>query len=198
MTFTRPAKGAGQLTVKLAGHKVKLFTITGRARVKRVATTETISGLTAKLTNAGAARLDRVLHRHAFSTGQSLSSFTVTVSSSPINGAAPGAPGTSAGAGAGAGVTGASSTGAGLDFLPAFRSVLDQTGLGLAPLVPGSNLLPAPLGTTTIPGLDGTSVTLPLNGSLATAGFANATLTGTIPLSGGLQRKPPCRTARSI
>ena len=47
VTFTRPAKGAGQLTVKVAGHKVKLFTITGRAHVKRSSTSETITGLTA-------------------------------------------------------------------------------------------------------------------------------------------------------
>lgn len=184
VTFTRPAKGAGQLTVKLAGHKVKLFTVTGRARVKRAATSETISGLTAKLTKAGAARLDRALHRHAFRTGQSLGSLTVTVSTSPVTGAAAGTPGTSGGAGA---VSGTSTTGAGVEFVPAFRSLLDQAGLGVTPLVPGSNGLPAPLGTTTIPGADGSSVTLPLNGSSATAGFANGTLTGTIPLSGGLQ-----------
>ena len=53
VTFTRPAKGSGNLTAKLAGHQVKLFTITGKAKVKRTATSETISGLTAKLTKAG-------------------------------------------------------------------------------------------------------------------------------------------------
>jgi hypothetical protein len=185
VTFTRPAKGAGQLTVKLAGHKVKLFTVTGRAHVKRTATSETISGLTAKLTKPGAARLDRALRRRAFSTGESLGSFTVTVSTSPINGAAPGTSGTS-GAGA-APVTGASSTGAGVQFMPAFRSLLASAGLTAVPLVPGSNGLPAPLGTTTIPGVDGSSLTLPLNGSTAGGSFANGTLTGTIPLSGGLQ-----------
>jgi hypothetical protein len=47
--------------------------------------------------------------------------------------------------------------------------------------------LPAPLGTTTIPGADGSSVTLPLNGSTAGGSFDQGTLTGTIPLSGGLQ-----------
>jgi hypothetical protein len=188
VTFTRPAKGAGQLTVKLAGHKVKLFTVTGRARVKRSATTETISGLTAKLTRPGASRLDHALRRRAFSTGQSLGSFTVTVSTSPITSAPPGAPGTSGAAGpSGAPVTGASSTGAGVQFLPAFRSLLDSAGLSAIPLVPGSNGLPAPLGSATIPGADGSSLTLPLNGSTAGGSFANGTLTGTIPLSGGLQ-----------
>lgn len=57
-------------------------------------------------------------------------------------------------------ITGASSTGAGVAFVPAFRSLLDSAGLGAVPLLPGSNGLPAPLGTTTIPGLDGTGVTL--------------------------------------
>ncbi|HET6864652.1 MAG TPA: hypothetical protein VFH80_01975 [Solirubrobacteraceae bacterium] len=181
VTFTRRAKGAGQLTVKLARHKVKLFTVTGRARVKRSSTSETISGLTAKLTKAGATRLNRALHSHVFHKGESFGSFTVKVSNSPVTGA-PGA-----GAGAGAPITGASSTGAGVAFAPAFRSLLDSAGLGAVPLLPGSNGLPAPLGTTAIPGLDGTGVTLPLNGSTAGASFANGVLTGTIPLSGGLQ-----------
>lgn len=186
VTFTRPAKGAGKLTVKLARHKVKLFTITGRAHVKRSSTSETIRGLTARLTKAGASRLNRALHSHAFRKGQSFGSFTVKVSNSPVTGTA-GAPGASAGAGAAAPVTGASSTGAGVAFVPAFRSLLDSAGLGAVPLLPGSNGLPAPLGTTTIPGLDGTSVTLPLNGSTGGASFSNGVLTGTIPLSGGLQ-----------
>ena len=179
VTFTRPAKGAGRLTVKLAGHKVNLFTIRGKAKIKRSTTSETISGLSAKLTKPGATRLDSALRRHAFKSGQQLGSFAVTVSNSPITGAAPGAPG--------APVTGASTTGAGLQFVPAFRSLLDSTGLDVLPLLPGSNGLPAPLGTTPLPGVDGTSVTLPLNGSSATASFANGVLTGTIPLSGGLQ-----------
>jgi hypothetical protein len=184
VTFTRPAKGAGQLTVKVAGHKVKLFTITGRPRVKRSSTSETISGLTAKLTRAGAARLNGALHSHAFSKGESFGSFTVKVSNSPLSGTA-GASG--AAAGTAAPVTGASSTGAGVAFVPAFRSLLDSAGLGAVPLLPGSNGLPAPLGTTPIPGVDGTSVTLPLNGGAAGASFSNGVLTGTIPLSGGLQ-----------
>jgi hypothetical protein len=179
VTFTRPAKGAGQLTVKVAGHKVKLFTITGRAHVKRSSTSETIGGLTARLTKTGAARLNRALRTHALRNGQSFGSFTVKVSNSPVSGTA-GAPGA-------APVTGASSTGAGVAFVPAFRSLLDSAGLGAVPLVPGSNGLPAPLGTTPVPGVDGTSVTLPLNGSTGGASFSNGVLTGTIPLSGGLK-----------
>jgi hypothetical protein len=179
VTFTRPAKGAGQLSVKLAGHKVNLFTITGRARVKRSSTSETISGLTAMLSKTGAARLNGALRSHALRKGQSFGSFTVKVSNSPVGGAA---------GGAAAPVTGASSTGAGVAFAPAFRSLLDSAGLGAVPLVPASNGLPTPLGTTTIPGVDGTGVTLPLNGSSAGASFSNGVLTGTIPLSGGLKR----------
>jgi hypothetical protein len=178
--FNRPAKGNGQLTVKLAGHKVKLFTITGKAHIKRSATSETIGGLTAKLTKPGATRLNKALRDKAFKKGQSFGSFTVTVSTSPVTGTA-GAPG------AAAPVSGASSTGAGVQFVPAFRTLLDSAGLSAIPLLPGSNGLPAPLGTTPLPGVDGTSVSLPLDGSTASASFANGTLTGTIPLSGGLQ-----------
>lgn len=185
VTFTRPAKGNGQLTAKLAGHQVKLFTITGKARVKRTATSETISGLTAKLAKAGATKVDKALHRNAFKAGQSFGSFTVTVGNSPITTAAttPGAPG----APGAPGVTGASGAGAGVRFLPAFRSLLDSAGLSAIPILPGSNGLPAPLGTTTIPGADGSSLTLPLNGGTAGGSFNQGTLTGTIPLSGGLQ-----------
>jgi hypothetical protein len=179
VTFSRPAKGNGQLTVKIAGKKVKLFTITGKAIIKRTATSETISGLTAKLTKLGATRLNTALRSRVFKSGQSFGSFTVTVSNSPISGPAAGS--------SGGPITSASTTGAGVQFVPAFRSLLDSAGLSAVPLLPGSNGLPAPLGTTAIPGADGTSVTLPLNGSTAGGSFANGTLTGTIPLSGGLQ-----------
>jgi hypothetical protein len=181
VSFTRPAKGNGQLTVKLAGKKVKLFTITGRPKVKTAATSQTLSGMTAKLTKAGAKRLNKVLGGSAFKTNQNFGSFTVTVRNSPI------AAGSTSTAAPSAGVSGASSTGAGVDFAPAFRSLLDSAGLSALPLVPASNGLPAPLGTTTIPGADGTGVTLPLAGGTASAGFSDGTLTGTVPLSGGLQ-----------
>ena len=189
VTFTRPAKGNGLLTVKLAGRKVNLFTITGRARIKRAATSETLSGMTAKLTKAGAARIDKALHRSAFSTGEGFGSFTVTISTSPITGgtSSSGSGAGTPGSGSAPGVSGASASGAGVQFVPAFRSLLGSAGLSTLPLVPASNGLPAPLGTTTIPGADGSSLTLPLNGSPTTASFANGTLSGTIPLSGGMQ-----------
>jgi len=180
VTFTRPAKGNGQLTVKLAGKKVKLFTITGRPKVNNAATSQTLTGMTAKLAKPGATRLNKELGGSAFKTNQKFGSFSVVVTTSPIT-TATSSP-TSA-----APVTGASSTGVGVDFTPAFRSLLDTAGLSTVPLVPGSNGLPAPLGTTTVPGADGTSVTLPLDGSSAGAGFDDGTLTGNIPLSGGLQ-----------
>ena len=61
VTFTRPAKGNGQVTVKLAGKKVKLFTVTGKVKVKHNGTTETLTGMTAKLTKPGATKLDKSL-----------------------------------------------------------------------------------------------------------------------------------------
>jgi hypothetical protein len=177
VTFTRPAKGNGQVTAKLAGKKVKLFTITGRPKVKEAATSETLTGMTAKLAKAGATRLNKELGGSAFKTNQKFGSFSVTVTTSPITTATSGS----------APVTGTASTGAGIEFVPEFRTLLDTAGLSTVPLVPGSNGLPAPLGTTTIPGADGTSVTLPLDGGTAGASFNDGTLTGTIPLTGGLQ-----------
>jgi hypothetical protein len=107
---------------------------------------------------------------------------TVKVSNTPIAG--PGA-GTT-GSGTSSGVTPTSTSGVGLSLNPAFRSLLNSVGLSTVPLVPGSGGLPAPLGTTTIPGADGSSVTLPLK-STAGGSFDQGTLTDTIPLSGGLQ-----------
>ncbi|MGA8721480.1 MAG: hypothetical protein WB557_26000, partial [Solirubrobacteraceae bacterium] len=178
--FTRPAKGNGQVTVKLAGHKVQLFTVTGKVHVKHSGATEILSGMTAKLTKAGATKLDKALNKSALSNGQSFGSFTVRVSTAPIAGSpSSGVPGAS-------GVTPSSSSGVGLALAPDFVSLLNSAGLSGLPLVPASGGLPAPLGTTTIPGADGSSVTLPLNRSTAGGSFDQGTLTGTIPLSGGL------------
>jgi hypothetical protein len=182
VTFTRPAKGNGHVTAKLAGRKVQLFNVTGKVKIKHNGATETLTGMTAKLTKAGAAKLDKALHQTALKSGQAFGSFTVKVSNAPVTG--PGA--TTPGGGAGTGVTPTSSSGVGVALDPAFRSLLDSVGLSTVPLVPGSGGLPAPLGTTTIPGADG-SITLPLNGSTAGGSFDQGTLTGTIPLSGGLQ-----------
>ena len=114
---------------------------------------------------------------------QAIGSFTVKVSTTPVSGTSPGAPG----AGGGSGVTPQASAGVGVALAPAFRSLLDSFGLSTLPLVPASGGLPAPLGTTSIPGADGASLTLPLAGTTAGGSFDQGTLTGTIPLSGGLQ-----------
>jgi len=60
-------------------------------------------------------------------------------------------------------------------------------GLSVTPLGSASGGLPAPLGTTPLPIIDGSSVTLPLPTGDAGLSFANGTVTGTIPLSGGIQ-----------
>ncbi len=183
VSFTRPAKGNGSVTANVAGHKAQLFTVTGKAKVKQSGVSETISGLTAKLTKQGANRINGALHSSAVKNGQSLGSFTVVVSNSPIGAGA----GAGSSSGAGTPVTGASSSGVGLEFAPDFRSLLDSAGLSAVPIVPGSNGLPGPLGATGLPGADGTSVSLPLAGGTAGAGFNQGTLTGTLPLQGGLQ-----------
>jgi hypothetical protein len=177
VTFKRPAKGNGQVSVKLDGRKVQLFSVTGKVKVKHSGATEILSGMTAKLTKAGATKLDKALRKSALSKGQSIGSFTVRVSTAPISGPASGAPG----------VTPSSSSGVGIALAPDFRSLLNSAGLSTLPLVPASGGLPAPLGTTTVPGADGGSVTLPLDGSTAGGSFDQGTLTGTIPLNGGLQ-----------
>ncbi len=183
VTFTRPAKGNGLLTAKIAGRKVKLFTATGKVHVKQSGTTETLSGMTAKLTKPGATKIDKALRKNAFKANQAIGSFIVKVSTTALTG--PGAaPGGTPGA---PGVIPTSNSGVGVDFAPAFRSLLDSAGLSTLPLVPASGGLPAPIGTTSIPGADGTSLTLPLAGGTAGGSFDQGTLTGTIPLSGGLQ-----------
>jgi hypothetical protein len=181
VTLKRPAKGNGTVVANVAGHKkVNLFTITGKAHISDSGVTETITGLTAKLTKPGASRIDSKLRSKAIKSGQSLGSFTIVVATSSVAAGAPGSGTTPP-------VTGTSSSGLGVDLAPDFRELLGSTGLSTVPIVPASNGLPAPLGTTTIPGADGTSVSLPLDGSSASAGFDDGTLTGTVPLSGGLE-----------
>jgi hypothetical protein len=176
VTFTRPAKGNGLLTAKIAGRKVKLFTITGKVHVKESGATETLTGMTAKLTEPGAAKIDKALRNNAFTANQAIGSFTVKVSTTALTGP-----------GAASGVTPTSNSGVGVDFAPAFRSLLDSAGLSTLPLVPASGGPPAPIGTTSIPGAEGTSVSLPFAGGTGGASFDQGTLTGTIPLTGGLQ-----------
>ena len=85
--FHPPREGQwGNVTVKLAGHKVQLFTVTGKVKVKHSGATEALTGMTAKLTNAGATKLDKALNKNALTAGQAIGSFTVKVSDTPIAG----------------------------------------------------------------------------------------------------------------
>ena len=97
------------------GHKVQLFTVTGKVKVKHSGATETLAGMTAKLTKAGATKLDKALHKNALTAGQAIGSFTVMVSNTPIAG--PGA--CTTGSGAWSGVTPTSTSGVGLSLDPA-------------------------------------------------------------------------------
>jgi hypothetical protein len=75
VTVTRPTKRNGQVTVKLVGHKVKLFKITGRACVRRTAPSETCSGMTP--------RLATVLGKNVFTTAQPVDGVTLIVPTPP-------------------------------------------------------------------------------------------------------------------
>jgi hypothetical protein len=172
-TFSRPARGVTQVTVTVRGHRVRLFRINGRADLKRRGAFETVSGLTAHLAQAGVRRINRLLHRRAINTGELVGAFTVTVSRSA--GAAAKKPTPKKKNGPGVGITFGKTAGTLLGGLS-----------GNSPINPALNGLPGALGTTTIPGVNGTQVTLPLAGGSATAGFDEGTLTGTLPLSGGL------------
>ncbi|HET7052071.1 MAG TPA: hypothetical protein VFI54_27625 [Solirubrobacteraceae bacterium] len=172
MVFSRGAKGGAQLTVKVHGKKLKIFTMAKKgAKAKTKGDRQTVSKFTVTLTKQAATLLNKALKHKVFRAKQKLGSFQVTVSSTkPAPGA--GAPGA------------APSSGVGISFARALDSI---PGLSVTPLGDASGTLPAPLGTTPIPVLDGTSVTLPLNGGTAGLSFANGILTGTLPLSGGIQ-----------
>jgi hypothetical protein len=178
LVFTRGAKGGGQLTVKVRGKKMKIFTMAKKgAKAKTKGNRQTISKFTVTLTKPAATLLNKALKQKVFRAKQKLGSFVVTVSSktTPTKPKpAPGAPG-----------AGAPATGVGVSFARAIHSI---PGLSVTPLGDAAGTLPAPLGTTPIPVLDGTAVTLPLpTGGDAGLSFDNGTLTGTLPLSGGIQ-----------
>ncbi|MGZ4181682.1 MAG: hypothetical protein ACXVUL_13495 [Solirubrobacteraceae bacterium] len=177
LVFSRGAKGGAQLTVKVHGKQLKIFNMakTG-AKAKTKGNRQTVSKFTVTLTKQAATLLNKALKHKVFRAKQKLGSFQVTVSSTTAPPAKP-APG--------AGAPGATPTsGVGISFARAIDSI---PGLSVTPLGDASGTLPVPLGTTPIPVLDGTSVTLPLNGGTAGLSFANGILTGTLPLSGGIQ-----------
>lgn len=176
LVFSRGAKGGAQLTVKVRGKKVKIFNMAKKgAKAKTNGNRQTVSKFTVTLTKQAATLLNKALKHKVFRAKQTLGSFQVTVSSTTASGKP--APGTGA---AGAAPT----TGVGVSFARAIHSV---PGLSATPLGAASGGLPAPLGTTPIPALDGSAVTLPLPSGDAGLSFANGTVTGTIPLSGGIQ-----------
>jgi ribosomal protein L21 len=177
LVFSRGAKGGAQLTVKVRGKKVKIFNMAKKgAKAKTKGNRQTVSKFSVTLTKQAATLLNKALKHKVFRAKQKLGSFQVTVSSTTAAGApAPGA---------GAGAAAAPTTGVGVSFARALDSV---PGLSVTPLGSASGGLPAPLGTTPIPVLDGSAVTLPLPTGDAGLSFANGTVTGTLPLSGGIQ-----------
>jgi hypothetical protein len=175
LVFSRGAKGGAQLTVKVHGKKLKIFNMARKgARARTKGNRQTISKFTVTLTKQAATLLNKALRHKAFRAKQKIGSFQVTVSSATAPPAKPGA----------GAAGGAPTSGVGISFARALDSI---PGLSVTPLGGASGTLPAPLGTTPIPVLDGTSVTLPVNGGDAGLSFANGTVTGTLPLSGGIQ-----------
>jgi hypothetical protein len=178
LVFARGAKGGGQLTVKVRGKKVKLFDMAKKgAKAKTKGNRQTVSKFTVRLTKPAVKLLNKALKHKVFKNNQKLGTFQVTVSSikpkAKPKAPAPGAPGARP------------TSGVGISFARALSSV---PGLSVTPLGSASGTLPAPLGTTPIPVVDGSSVTLPLpTGGNADLSFDNGTLTGTIPLDGGFQ-----------
>ena len=179
LVFSRGAKGGAQLTVKVRGKKLKIFNMPKKgAKAKTKGTRQTISKFNVTLTKPAATLLNKALKHKVFRANQKLGTFQVTVSSTTTKAPAKPAPG--------AGAPGAHPTsGVGVSFARALSSV---PGLSATPIGAAAAGLPAPLGTTPIPVLDGSSVTLPLpTGGDAGLSFDNGTVTGTIPLSGGIQ-----------
>ena len=82
---------------RLAGHKLELFTATGRASSKRHDRHAQPDAREAH--QGGGEQLDEALHQKALSAGQAIGSFTVKVSNTPIAGPRAGPAGGGAGTG---------------------------------------------------------------------------------------------------
>jgi hypothetical protein len=174
LVFSRGAKGGAQLTIKSHGKKVKVFDMAKKGvTAKNKGNRQTVSKFTVTLTKQGANLINKALKHKVFKAKQKLGTFQVTISNVTSTGKPP-----VAGPGA------APTSGVGISFARALDAI---PGLSATPLGDASGTLPAPLGTTPIPVLDGTAVTLPIDGSPTTATFNQGTLTGTIPLTGGIQ-----------
>jgi hypothetical protein len=180
LSFTRGSKGKSSVGAKSGRRKLTLFTLTGRARIHKKGISETINGLSAHLTAQAARLLNAALRHKVGAKNENLGSFVVTVSNV-----------TRAGSNGLGGLPGSSASptpGVQLSMAHALEQTLSQNGLAPVPIAPASGGLPAPAGTKTIPGADGTSLTLPAAaGASASGSFNDGTLTGTIPLAGGLQ-----------
>jgi hypothetical protein len=167
--FTRSVKDKSSVTAHIGKRTLSLFTLTGRTHVKNQGTRQTLTGFTAHLTKQGAQRLDAVLHHRVVTKNQAAGSFAVTVTNTTKTPAAP-RPGGTGGP--------VASHARGVDFTvaPGLNQALVTAGLPVGPIVPA-----------TVPGVTGSAIVLPaVAGSGADAGFDAGTLTGSIPLSGGI------------
>jgi hypothetical protein len=177
--FTRTAKDKSSVTARIGNRQVNLFVLTGRTHVTRQGARETLSGFTAHLTKQAAQRIDTGLKHRVLGTNENLGAFAVNVTnpsiaakSSPAQPSAPGVtpPGITPPSGA------AGTPGVGVSLSPGLAQALSVNGLGMLPIAPA-----------TLAGADGSSIALPaLAGSGGGASFDAGTLTGSIPLSGGL------------
>jgi hypothetical protein len=177
LVFSRGAKGGAQMTVKAHGKKVKVFNMAKKGvKAKNKGNRQTVSKFTVTVTKQGATLINKALKHKLFKAKQKLGTFQVTISNVASTAKPPvaGAPGAPA----------APTSGVGISFARALDAI---PGLSATPLGDALGTLPAPLGTTPIPVLDGTAVTLPIDGAQTSATFDQGTLTGTIPLSGGIQ-----------
>jgi hypothetical protein len=153
---------------------VSLFALTGRTHVKRQGARETLSGFTAHLTKQAAQRIDAALKHRVLGNNESLGSFAVSVSNTST--AAKSSPARPSGPGITPPPGAAGTPGVGVTLSPGLSQALSAYGFGALPIAPA-----------TAAG-DGTSVALPaVAGSGGDASFDAGTLTGSIPLSGGLQ-----------
>lgn len=178
LSFVRTAKGKDSVTGYIAGHKVTLFTLSGRAKIKKQGTRVTISGMTANLTKQAAQRINKALHHKVATNNEQIGTFSTTLTNTTKAGSKKGTTG------------GKVSPEVALSFNKAVSQLLNSSGVSTNPLAPATSGVTGALSSTTLPG-DGTSVTLPATGSGSGSGGtvtdSGGTVTGTIPLSGGIQ-----------
>jgi len=149
------------VTARIGNRTVKLFALTGRTHLKRQGTRETLSGFTAHLTKQAAQRIDTRLKHRVLGNNESLGSFAISISNSAATKSPAAKP----------------SGEVGLDLSSDFAKALVADRFGALPIAPA-----------TLASLDGSSIALPaVLGSGGGSSFDAGTLTGSIPLGGGLQ-----------